>query len=323
MKIMEYMTPVDGNHGQQADSQDGIMLVDKAESETSFSIVKKTRKVIKGKKIGHAGTLDPFATGLLIILVGQGTKLAPYIMTGEKRYRATIHLGVETDTLDPTGCVVQRKKVPTFGFEQIEAVISNFIGEIDQAPPIFSAVKYGGKRSYILARKGINVEIQKRKVRIRSIEILSIDLPEIVIEIYCSSGTYIRSLAADIGKALGTGAHLTVLRRLASGSFNVKGAIQSRFINDATPYEYIAAKIIPLRDSLPDMKEIHLNDRITHKIINGYRPKWEEIVVELDGYDEYTGYIKLVNGTALIAVLEINRMIGENPDWLKKIRVFH
>lgn len=317
------MTSVDRNCIQQVSSQDGIILVDKAEHETSFNIVKKARKVITGKKIGHAGTLDPFATGLLIILVGQGTKLAPYIMTGEKRYRATIQLGIETDTLDPTGCVVQRKKVPAFRPEQIEAIVSNFIGEIDQVPPIYSAVKYRGKRAYTLARKGVNVEIQKRKVRIRSIEVLFIDLPEIVIEICCSRGTYIRSLAADMGKALGTGAHLMALRRLSSGPFNVNDAIQSQFIGDATPYEYMAGKIIALRDSLPDMKELHLNDRITKRIINGYRPKWEEIVDESEGYNEYAGCIKLVNGTALVAVLEINRSPIENPDWLKKIRVFH
>lgn len=319
----ERPTTIDLKQTEARPFGDGIVLVDKSAGETSFQVVKRFRRALKIKKVGHAGTLDPFATGLLIVLLGQATKLSPYIMSGVKQYQGTIHLGVETDTLDPEGRVTQERDVPSFRLEHIEEVVRTFVGEIEQTPPSYSALKYKGKRAYAWARQGVQVELPKRVVRIHSIEIRSIDLPEITMEIRCSGGTYIRCLAADIGKALGPGAHLKSLRRLSSGPFNIQNATESVSVGEFMDDRYIWERMISLRDSLLDMKEIQVDDPMTHKIRNGYRPKWEELFTGSAVFNEYDGPIKVVNGSTLIAVMEIKRVMGENQDWFKKIRVFH
>ena len=193
--------------------REGIILVDKGEGETSFDVVKKIKKALGIKKVGHAGTLDPFATGLLIVLVGQGTKLAPYLMSGKKTYRGTLRLGVETDTQDPTGHTVSTRPVPEISLEEIRRHALGFTGEIEQVPPAFSAVRHQGKRAYEFARKGIAIDLKKRRVRIHSLEVLGVALPEITFQVVCSGGTYVRTLAADLGKQMGPGAHLRELRR--------------------------------------------------------------------------------------------------------------
>jgi len=304
------------------DPYDGIILIDKNEGEISFDIVKRLRKILNLKKVGHAGTLDPFATGLLIVLLGQGTKLSRYIMAGEKRYLASIRLGVETDTLDPTGSVVRTKDVPILKPEEIKECILKFVGEIEQVPPTFSAVNVKGKRAYKLAREGVRIELPKKVVMIRSVEIISIDMPVITIDVLCSGGTYIRSLAADIGKRLGSVAHLSSLRRLSIGSFHVKEALDSAQIRVA-PDGVLADNLISLKDSLPDMKESHVNIDTAERIRKGYRPEWEEVADRNVFCDKHEGFIKLVNGSSLVAVMEVSRLSGNNKDWLKNIRIFN
>ena len=178
---------------------DGILLVNKIKGETSHDVVKKVKAAfgLKNCKVGHAGTLDPFATGLLIILLGQGTKLSRFIMSEDKVYRGTMRLGVETDTLDCTGSVVHKVTVSELGIEQIREKARQFVGEIEQLPPVYSAVKYKGTRAYKLARRGEEMSLKKRNVTVYSLRILSVDLPDVTMEVRCSSGTYIRSLAAD------------------------------------------------------------------------------------------------------------------------------
>ncbi|MBW2609277.1 MAG: tRNA pseudouridine(55) synthase TruB [Deltaproteobacteria bacterium] len=320
---MEQLVTDNGHQTIRKNPRDGIILIDKNEGESSFDVVKRLRGGVKVKKVGHAGTLDPFATGLLIILLGQGTKLSPFLMSGQKRYRASIRLGIETDTLDPTGRIIQTRHVPAFEPEQIKTIAMKFIGEIEQVPPIFSAVNYQGKRAYKLARKGIKVDLKKRRVKVHSIEIISIDLPEITMEICCSGGTYIRSLASDMGKQLGTGAHLSALRRLSSGPFEVKDAINSKQIGDAASSGFLSDRIIPLGEALPDMQEARVDDRTAQKIRNGYKPEWEEVAVGSALPDLYEGHIKLVNDTELVAVMEAGHFPGDNKGWLKKVRVFN
>ena len=307
----------------QKNSYDGIILMDKNEGETSFDVVKRFRRSLDLKKVGHSGTLDPFATGLLIILLGQGTKLSPYLMMGEKRYLASIRLGVETDTLDPTGRVVQVRPIPELEPEEIKRNILKFVGDIEQVPPIFSAVNYKGKRAYELARKGIKVELQKKVVTIYSIEIISIDIPEITIDVRCSAGTYIRSLAADIGKALGSTAHLTSLRRLSSGPFQVKDALNSRQLESITSDTLLSDRLIALNDVLPDMKESQLDFGMAKRIRNGYRPRWEEITEEEAFPDVREDFIKLVNGGSLVAIIEVSHLPCDDKNWMKNIRVFN
>ncbi|MBN1626866.1 MAG: tRNA pseudouridine(55) synthase TruB, partial [Deltaproteobacteria bacterium] len=161
---------------------DGIILIDKNEGETSFDVVKMAKRVFK-TKAGHAGTLDPFATGLLIILLGQGTKLSSYLMAGKKKYLATMTLGIETDTLDRTGRVLVEMPVPDMPREEVARIVREFTGDIEQRPPAYSAVNYKGQRAYKLARKGIEVDLGKRKVVIHSIEVVSVSLPDITFEV--------------------------------------------------------------------------------------------------------------------------------------------
>lgn len=307
---------------KQGKSFDGILLVDKNEGETSSDVVRKIKKTVNVRKVGHAGTLDPFATGLLIVLLGQGTKLSPYLMPGRKRYRATIRLGVETDTLDLTGQIIRSRPVPDLDPWEIKECTLEFIGEIEQIPPIYSAVNLNGKRAYKLARKGINIELKKRSVRIYSIEIISIELPYITMEIECSGGTYIRSLAADIGEKLNTCAHLKALRRLASGSFNVIDAIDLKMSGDAELKHDIQKKIIPLRYALPDMEAASIDSSTAKKIKNGYRPDRKEVSFGTSSL-ENNDYIKILDGESLVAVIEMNHSNNKEGGWMKKIRVFN
>jgi tRNA pseudouridine55 synthase len=302
---------------------DGIVLVDKIEGETSFDVVRKAKRLLKKKKVGHAGTLDPFATGLLIILLGQGTKLSSFLMAGRKRYLATMTLGIETDTLDKTGRIVKSMPVPDIDGGKIRDVIQRFAGEIEQTPPAYSAVNYKGQRAYKLARQGISVDLKKRTVTISSIDIISVNLPEITLEVVCSGGTYIRSLAADIGSALGSAAHLSSLRRLSSGIFEVRNAVDSNAIGACEYADNVIAGIISLKDALSGMKECCVDCDTAKKIMNGYRPSWQEIAYGGQLPDEYNGYIKLTNGSSLAAVMEVDRSLHDGTEWLKNIRVFN
>ena len=301
---------------------DGIILIDKKGGETSFNVVKRIRNNLNIRKVGHAGTLDPFATGLLIILLGRGTRLSSWLMAGEKRYLAVIRLGLETDSLDPTGRVVRTLPVPDFEEGGIEENILKFVGDVEQVPPAFSAVNYRGRRAYKLAREGISVELKKRVVKIHSIKILSIELPEITLEICCSGGTYIRSLASDIGKRLGSAAYLSSLRRLSSGPFRVQDSLASSRIESAESDGLLLERIISLNDALPGMRESRIDLRTAEKIRKGQRPGWGEVAEGAGLSDAYKGFIKLINKASLIAIMEIDRRPGDDKGWLKKMRVF-
>lgn len=196
---------------------DEIIFVDKPVGMTSFGAVARVRRILsqrEGKKVkvGHTGTLDPFATGLLILLAGKATKRAPELTKKDKVYEAELRLGAVSSTGDPEGEITETgAKIPTLA--EIEAILPQFTGKIKQRPPIFSAIKINGQRAYKLARKGQTPEIPEREVEIYSLEIVSYDAPVLKIRTHVSSGTYIRSLAEDMGKALGCGAYLTALRR--------------------------------------------------------------------------------------------------------------
>jgi tRNA pseudouridine55 synthase len=214
----------------------GILLVDKPAGWTSFDVVAKVRGQLKAQyaargekptkrqlKVGHAGTLDPFATGLLVLLLGDATKKADEFLKLDKVYEATITLGATSTTGDPEGQVTSSKE-KVVSSKEIEAVLKKFVGEIQQRPPIFSAIKINGKRAYKLARDGKEVEIPLRNVTIYSIELIDYTYPELKIRTHVSSGTYIRSLAVDIGEALGTGAYCSQLRRTKIAEWSVDSA---------------------------------------------------------------------------------------------------
>jgi tRNA pseudouridine55 synthase len=305
---------------------DGILLVDKNEGETSHDVVKKVKSALglKDCKVGHAGTLDPFATGLLIILLGQGTKLSRFIMSEDKVYLGTMRLGVETDTLDCTGSVVRTGIVPELGIEQIRDKARQFVGEIEQTPPIYSAVKYKGTRAYKLARRGEEMSLKKRNVTVYSLRIYSVDLPDVTMEVRCSSGTYIRSLAADLGKGLGPGGHLTSLRRLASGAFKSEDAQNSGepLIKDRERFSALRDKVIPLRAALPGMKEIKVGDLLAKKIRHGYQPVLEDFagVWDMTGFEDVN--VKLVRDGELVAIMKANKSEGVDNGKVRIERVF-
>lgn len=207
---------------------DGIILIDKPADMTSFGVVARVRRVLSEQagrkvKVGHCGTLDPFATGLLILCIGKECKHAGGYMKRDKVYEATVRLGQTSSTGDPEGEVTDTgKKQPNQ--EEITEVIRQFTGEIDQVPPMHSAVKINGQRAYRLAREGKTVEVPARKVTIHSLEVIDYTYPDLTIRTHVSSGTYIRSLAQDIGQELGTGAYCTQLRRLSIADWDVTNA---------------------------------------------------------------------------------------------------
>ena len=302
---------------------DGILLIDKIEGETSIGVVKKVRRLMKVGKVGHAGTLDPFASGLLIILLGRGTKLSRFIMSENKIYLATIRLGVETDTLDHTGRVVSISDVPEINQEYIQERAQGFVGEdIEQVPPSYSAVKYRGKRAYKLARSGFQIDLHKRKVTVHSIRILSVKLPDVAMEVRCSGGTYIRSLAADLGRSLGTGGHLRSLRRLASGSFEVQHALSSREISTKLDRSIFGEKVIPLRAALPSMHEIEVEELLAEKVRHGYQPTREELTISPNVTGIENGHIKLVRRGHLVAIAKILKSEGGGHNEVRIERVF-
>lgn len=209
----------------------GLLLLDKAKGSTSFRLVSLLRKLTKISKIGHAGTLDPFATGLMVMLIGREfTKRSDEFLTCDKEYEATMHLGIETDSYDVEGTIMRTSPIiPTLS--EIEAIIPAFQGTISQIPPMFSAKKIQGQKLYDLARKGITIERKPCLVTV-SIQLIQYTYPELKIRVACSKGTYIRSLAHDIGQTLGTGAHLSSLRRTRSGNFLLSDAITQEQIQD-------------------------------------------------------------------------------------------
>lgn len=217
----------------------GILLVDKAKSSTSFRLVSLLRRLTKIDKIGHAGTLDPFATGLMVMLIGRDyTKRSDDFLCCDKEYEATLHLGIATDTFDLEGEVTNRSEhIPTL--KEVELVLNTFQGTISQIPPMYSAKKVQGKKLYDLARQGITIERKPATVQVE-IKLLSYEFPELKIHVRCSKGTYIRSLANDIGLALGSCAHLSSLTRLRSGSFHIVDAIPQLLLQgdcfDITPH---------------------------------------------------------------------------------------
>jgi tRNA pseudouridine55 synthase len=202
-----------------------IAAIDKPAGWTSFDVVNKLRGMTGVKKVGHAGTLDPFATGVLLICFANATKQVDALMGLEKEYQGTFELGVETDSHDVTGKVIAQHPVPELSREQIEQAVRRYVGEIMQTPPMFSALKRGGRRLYELARQGEQVELEPRKVTIYSFEVLDVALPEIGFQLTCSRGTYVRALARDLGKDLGCGAFLKTLRRTRVGQYAAGSAL--------------------------------------------------------------------------------------------------
>lgn len=226
---------------------EGILLVNKPKNKTSFSLVGALRRLLKVKKIGHAGTLDPFATGVMVMLIGKKyTKLSNSFLEAGKEYIATVHLGIETDSYDCDGLVVaENTSIPSR--DALEKALCAFQGDILQTPPMFSAKKQNGKKLYELARKGVTVHREPVPIKV-STQLLSYEYPTVVLNVDCSKGTYIRSIAHDLGQALGCGAHLRDLQRVRSGSFKIKDCIDGKIL-DCPECDVEKLKLALIKDS--------------------------------------------------------------------------
>jgi len=222
-----------------AATPDGVLLVDKAGGMTSHDVVALVRRRLEIKKVGHCGTLDPIATGLLLLTLGRGTKIQDLLMSEDKEYAGTLTLGVSTSTQDREGEVLETKPVPALPEEQIRAAFDKFRGDFYQMPPMVSAIKHGGVPLYKLARQGKVVEREPRLVHVYRYAIDKIALPDIDFTVACSKGFYVRTYAHDIGDALGCGAHIKNLRRTKSGRFNLERAITVEEIRNAPPQEIL------------------------------------------------------------------------------------
>jgi tRNA pseudouridine55 synthase len=224
---------------------DGVLLVDKAPGMTSHDVVAITRRALDTKKVGHCGTLDPLATGLLIITIGRGTKIQDLLMSEDKEYVGTLRLGEITDSQDSDGQIVETRPVPDLSREQLDAAFAKFHGDFYQTPPMVSAIKKDGVPLYKLARQGKTVEREPRFVHVYAHEIQKVRMPEIDFRVVCSKGFYVRTYAHDIGNELGCGAHLKSLRRTKSGRFNVDGAITVDELKNG-PREAILQRVLSL-----------------------------------------------------------------------------
>ena len=242
----------------------GIIAINKPQGWTSFDVVNKIKHMVKPLKVGHLGTLDPMATGVLLVTVGKATKLFDLMQEKKKTYIATFEFGKLTDTLDSTGEVIETMPVKAISKEELQQVISKFVGEINQVPPKYSAKSINGTRAYTLARHNIDFEIPAKKVNIYNIEILEFAENIMKLEIICGSGTYIRALGRDISAELGTVATMTSLIRTQVGKTSIGNTLE---INDLNK-ENINEKITPINDVL-DYPNINLNENNTFKILNG------------------------------------------------------
>jgi tRNA pseudouridine55 synthase len=270
---------------------DGILNLNKPRGPTSHDIVDRVRALTGVRRVGHAGTLDPLATGVLLICIGAATRVSEYLMAGRKVYRARVRLGVVTDTYDAEGQVVAEAPVEV-GRAQVEAALARFRGTITQVPPAYSALKHQGTPLHRLARRGVEVE-QLARLKTRQVEIFGLELtawepPECTLQVICSSGTYVRALAHDLGQAVGCGAHLAGLVRLASGDFRLEDAITVEELAQAAAEGRWPDLLHPLDAALTRLPVLHLDTGAARRLCSGQaipatlstlpRPKggWEE-----------------------------------------------
>ncbi|MBW2276165.1 MAG: tRNA pseudouridine(55) synthase TruB [Deltaproteobacteria bacterium] len=247
----------------------GVLLIDKPPGPTSFDVVRAVRRAAGQRKVGHAGTLDPLASGLLVVCLGQGTKLVPYLMEGYKSYSATVRLGFATDTDDALGKPTAEAPVPELNEQDIAATLDRFRGSIEQVPPVFSALKSGGESLHRKARRGEQVHPEPRTITIHELELTGFEATEIDLEIRCSKGTYIRSLARDLGRALDTRAHLGALRRTASSGFEIEDALPLSALAEVAESGDLQRRIIALEHALPAVPSVTLTAAELPLVLNG------------------------------------------------------
>jgi tRNA pseudouridine55 synthase len=238
----------------------GILLLDKRLGISSNRALQEVKRLFNAKKAGHTGSLDPLATGLLPLCFGEATKVSGMMLDDNKRYQVTIQLGVKTDTGDLEGSIIETRPVPGFTIEDIKTILEKFTGAIDQIPPMYSALKQNGKKLYELAREGKTVERKARHITIFELKLLDTQKDSLELEVYCSKGTYIRSLAEDIGEELGCGATVKSLRRLQAGRFHIEQALSLEKLQELGEKQLLAA-LMAVDTPLQNLPAVHLNDQ--------------------------------------------------------------
>jgi tRNA pseudouridine55 synthase len=280
----------------------GVLVVDKPVGLTSHDVVQIIRRGTSIRRAGHTGTLDPRASGVLVILVGPAVRLSEYVSASDKRYQATIRLGVSTDTYDAEGEYIEPMR-PTVSVkditeDQFQDALRQFVGEIKQVPPPYSAVKVQGRKAYEIARNGEEVELEPRTINVYSLDLLEWSPPEVVVDVFCSSGTYVRSLANDLGKALGCGAHLVGLRRTKSGRFTLRDAVPLRRLQESFTAGNWYQHLIPAAEALGDWPMIELDADQVELVRHGHR-----VPAEADS----TGWARGVSEAGdLVALMEVD-----------------
>jgi len=250
---------------------DGIVNVMKPAGMTSHDVVAKLRRVYHTKKVGHTGTLDPDAVGVLPVCVGQATRLVEYFTEKDKTYKVIMKFGAETNTQDASGEVTVETELPSLSKTEFIAVTEQFIGEIKQVPPMYSAIKKDGQPLYKLARQGVEVEVEPRPVVIHGIKVLMYNKESAMLEVHCGKGTYIRTLCQDLGRACGSSAHMTYLMRLSSGMFTITDAVPlARLEQSETPEQFLQ----DMNSCLGDMPSLIITDgKMTERLVNGLSQK--------------------------------------------------
>jgi len=281
----------------------GLVIIDKPEQMTSAGVVSRVKKILNVKKVGHTGTLDPFATGVLICCVNRATRLARFLLEGDKKYQALLHLGIETDTQDATGKIISEQHAEPIAEKEIKAVFRNFSGSMEQMPPTYSALKHQGIPLYKHARRGKPIQKPARQIVIYDLHILEIRWPFIRFETTCSAGTYIRTLGADIGRALGCGGHLKALRRTASSGFSISDAMTLAQLEKHAGSQEFSRYAVGMVAALKDMPVIKANLELKQKIAKGIPLADKDFAWAQP--NSSTRFIKIVASEgALLAVIE-------------------
>lgn len=286
---------------------DGILLIDKPARLSSAAVVAAVKRITGAAKVGHGGTLDPFATGLMVCCLNRATRLARFFLAGSKHYTATLRLGSATDTQDVTGQAIAEMPWDGISETAIRRCTAGFTGWIEQLPPVYSALKHRGVPLYKLARKGFAVQKPARRVLISSIEITGIRLPDVQLEVICSAGTYIRTLGADLAKALGTCGHLRALRRLASGGFDLSRALAFEALEPLAQAGELRRHVISMADALTGFACHVADGQLVEKIRHGRPLTAADIPARAHPHEtgKAAAYIKVIDGSGnLAAVLE-------------------
>ena len=276
----------------------GLLIIDKPAGMTSFDVVRQVRRMTKTRRVGHAGTLDPMATGVLPVAVGTATRLIEYLMAGDKAYRATLKLGSATDTQDSDGQVIEEKSWQDVDLASVSAAVENFIGDFEQLPPMYSALKKDGQPLYKLARQGIEVDREPRRVHVESLTIDEYSPPYMTFTVTCSKGTYVRTLCHDIGQILGCGAHMTDLRRLSCGRFDLAASHPLQVFKELSE-QGRALPFLSLADILADWKALTVDGVILKRLQNGVAPQ----MADLGGNEPVAGdKVRFIAEDKLVAV---------------------